>query len=70
MSIKELWERLKGYARNARRQVFLGSSRDNAYWGFSIFRLEVRRWRSPVRWDIILWWPRIIVIKGKVERPK
>lgn len=74
MTIQEVWETIKRYTRrvrsNLRRLVSAGASRDGAFWHVSVFYLEIRRWRTePVRWDIILWWPKVFVIKGDVERP-
>jgi hypothetical protein len=73
MSIKDLWSHVRGYAHLVRstinRLVFKGWSRDREYYSVSLFRFEVRRWKQTKRWDIILWWPKLRVIKGKVERP-
>jgi hypothetical protein len=72
-TIAEFWNKIKGYAQLARsainRVVFAGPSRDDAYYIVSVGALTIRHWknRSPV-WDIILWWPKIRVIKGQLAK--
>jgi hypothetical protein len=74
-TIVELWNKICGLAHLARsavnRVVFIGPSRDGEYYSISVGAITVRRWtnRSP-RWDIILWWPKIKVIKGQITKDK
>lgn len=74
-TIMELWQKIKGLAHLARsavsRVVFTGPSRDGEYYIVSVGALTIRRWksRSP-GWDIILWWPKIKVIKGQLSKDR